>query len=66
MKFCVTIVNYIHCSLNVEKVSGLDEQLDSKCANTLEDLLTKVGAILPEPSQQYTTADSQGMYLLIT
>ena len=66
MKFCVTIVNYIHCSVNVEKVSGLDAQLDSECANTLEDLLTNVGANLPESSQQYTTADSQGMYLLFT
>lgn len=46
-------------------MSSLDTQLDSESANVLEDLLTKVGRILPETSQQYTTADAQGiaMYL---
>ena len=54
----------IQCSVNVEKVSNLDATLDSEYANTLEDLLTKAGANLPGPSEEYTTADSQGMYLV--
>ena len=65
MKFCVIIVNYVHCYLHVEKVSSLNATLDSECANALEGLLTKVGAILPEPSQQYTTADCQGVYMYL-
>ena len=47
-------------------MSGLDVQLDSECANTLEDLLNKVGTILPEPSEHETTADAQGTHLLCT
>jgi len=46
----------------IEKISGLDKQLDIEAHEALENILTKVGIAYPDTVRTCNTAEAQGMY----